>query len=150
MNRMLSALAGTHPGGVDMGLLALRLWFGLTMAFVHGIGKVGDMEAFTAAVAGLGFPLPGVLAPCAAVTEFIGGILLALGLFTRPAAAALLTTMLVAAFVVHGDDPFMKKELALSFAVVATALILTGPGRHSGDWHFIERPAVTAAEGGDA
>jgi putative oxidoreductase len=41
--------------------------------------------------------------------------------------------MLVAAFIVHGDDPFQKKELALLFLTPFLALLLAGPGRFSLD-----------------
>lgn len=79
------------------------------------------------------FPLAEVLGPSAALSEFAGGLLVALGLFTRPAAASVLLTMLGAAFVVHGDDPFARKELALAYAVAALALVIAGGGRWSVD-----------------
>ncbi len=41
--------------------------------------------------------------------------------------------MLVAAFIIHGDDPFKKQEFALLYAVPCVALMLTGPGRLSLD-----------------
>lgn len=45
----------------------------------------------------------------------------------------LLVTMVVAAFVVHGADPFGKKELALLYGAGALTLMLTGAGRLSID-----------------
>jgi uncharacterized membrane protein YphA (DoxX/SURF4 family) len=42
---------------------------------------------------------------------------LVLGLATRLAAFPLLFTMLTAAFFIHGDDPWAKKELAVLYAV---------------------------------
>jgi putative oxidoreductase len=37
----------------------------------------------------------------------------------------------VAAFVIHGGDPWKKKEFALLYAVPFLTLILTGGGRYS-------------------
>ena len=44
----------------------------------------------------IGLPSPEMLAPFVGVVEIIGGLLLLLGLFTRPAAMALIVDMLVA------------------------------------------------------
>lgn len=53
---------------------------------------------------GLGLPMPSVLAFLAAWTEFLGGILLLFGLFTRLVAIPLMITMLVAATTVHASN----------------------------------------------
>jgi putative oxidoreductase len=66
-------------------------------------------------------------------------LLLVLGLFTRTAAIPALITMLVAAFVVHGSDPFGDKEGALLFAVPYLVLLLLGPGRYSLDYWWEQR-----------
>ena len=126
-------LAASSPTATDVGLLVLRVSFGLTMALSHGWGKVSDLGKFTAVVASKGFPIPGVTAPFAAFSELLGGLLLAVGLATRPAAVALLGTMIGAVVVVHGGDPFGKKELGLAYAAVSVVLLLTGPGRFSLD-----------------
>lgn len=65
--------------------------------------------------------------------EVVCSALLVLGLGTRVAAIPLLITMLVAAMIVHADDPWARKELALLYAVPALTLLLTGPGRFSLD-----------------
>jgi putative oxidoreductase len=41
--------------------------------------------------------------------------------------------MLVAAFIIHADDPFRKQEFALLYAVPYLTLILTGGGKFSID-----------------
>jgi putative oxidoreductase len=81
-NRSLFAAAPA-----DVGLLMLRLFFGLTLAAEHGWFKIRDLAKFTHGVAAAGFPVPWLLAPASAATEFLGGLLIAIGLFTRPAAA---------------------------------------------------------------
>ncbi|WP_063705052.1 DoxX family protein [Pseudoalteromonas gelatinilytica] len=53
---------------------------------------------------GLSLPMPSVLAFLAAWTEFLGGIFILLGLFTRLTAIPLMITMLVAATTVHASN----------------------------------------------
>jgi putative oxidoreductase len=73
------------------------------------------------------------MAPIAMLSEFVGGILVAIGLATRPAALFVTATMLGAAFVAHSGDPFSKKESALAYALVALVVLVAGPGRYSVD-----------------
>jgi putative oxidoreductase len=72
------------------------------------------------------------------LAEFVGGILIAIGLATRPAALALTFNMAVAAFVAHRSDPLFMgggaaKEPALLYLIPFAALVLTGAGRYSID-----------------
>ncbi len=112
-----------------VGLLWLRVLAGLGIAY-HGYGKIfeGDMAKFADGIAKMGFPAPMLFAWAAALSELAGGILLALGLGTRFAALAVLTTMGVAVFIRHAQDPFARKELALAYGTIAGALLLTGAG----------------------
>jgi putative oxidoreductase len=119
----------------DIGLLLLRVFAGLGMAW-HGYEKLavsGRLSQFIEGVGEMGFPFPVFFAWAAILAELVGGILLAAGLFTRPAAAFILITMLVAAFVRHADDPFAIKEKALLYASIALALLFTGAGRWAVD-----------------
>ena len=61
-------------------------------------------------------------------SELICAGLLVLGILTRASLVPLIVTMLVAAFIVHGADPFQKKELALMYLGCYTTLFFTGPG----------------------
>ena len=120
-------------GNIDLGLLILRLWFGLEMAFAHGLGKFSKVLSgdFTFAdPIGVG---PTISLILAAFAEFICGILIAVGFFTRLAAVPYLITMLVAAFIVHLDDGWGKMVNPLMYAVAAIVLLITGPGRYSLD-----------------
>lgn len=128
-----SASKPTASAG-DWGLLALRVFAGLALALAHGIGKVPPSEGFVQGVTGMGFPVPVVFAWAGALAESLGGLLLALGLFTRPAAFFILINMLVASFVMQAGDSFLERELALLYAFVAFSYMLSGPGRLSLDW----------------
>lgn len=130
---VLERAAATSPKTANLGLLVLRLWFGAVLALGHGLAKVTDLSSFAGKVDKMGFPLPGLLGPLAAFSEFAGGLLLAAGLATRPAAAAVITTMLVAALKVHAGDPFIRKELALAYGFAALVVLIAGPGRFSFD-----------------
>ena len=127
-------------GGVNLdsslahtGLLLLRVFTGLTLLFQHGLRKMPPSPRFVETVGTLGFPLPELFAWVAGLAEVIGGGLLALGLFTRPAAASILFTMLVAAFGRHALDPFREKELALTFACIAAVFLFIGSARYGID-----------------
>ncbi len=125
---------------VGAGLLILRAGFGLTLALLHGRGKLvaaagylfaGHDWEFVKIVASLGFPLPGLFAVLAALSEGLGGLLLALGLFTRFAAAAIVFTLLVAVtFHVRGGQ---SPELAAAYMLGSLTVLLAGPGEYSLD-----------------
>jgi putative oxidoreductase len=138
----------------DLGLLILRL-AGLYLAIGHGWGKVVGLASgesrFVEGVASLGFPVPIAFAWAAALSELVGGTAMALGLFTRWAAAFAATTMSVAAFLRHraasqllswlgiaaaSEESFKawgNPELSTIYLLVCLAVALLGPGRFSVD-----------------
>lgn len=127
-------------GGVDienplanLGLVVLRLFAGFTFAFQHGIKKIPPSTAFLDTVNSLGFPLPEFFAWAAGLSELLGGILLVVGLSTRPASFFITITMSVAVFLRHSTGPFHGKELALLYGVIALMFLLVGSGRYGVD-----------------
>jgi putative oxidoreductase len=134
----------------DFGLLVLRL-AGLGLALVHGLPKVMSLATGASqlpqAVAKLGFPMPTAFAWAAALGELLGGLLVALGLFTRVGAAWAAFTMFVAASFQHHafsrllvslrlryvSEETVKAwgnpELALMYLAVLLAVLIMGPGR---------------------
>ena len=134
---MLKQLLFGGPGGgsrlADGGLLVLRVFTGLAMALAHGWTKLQDPSMVINGVAEKGFPVPTVSAWLAILAEFGGGLLLALGLATRPAAFLIAFTMAVAGLVVHAKDPFDKKELAFMYLAIAITFMFTGSGRYGVD-----------------
>ena len=77
----------------------------------------------------------------ASCSEFIGGLLLVFGLFTRPACFFLACTMVVAtSFHLFNGDNFGIYSHALKMVVAFLALTLIGPGRLSLDWKIFGKP----------
>lgn len=112
----------------NLGLLLFRLFVGLSMAFAHGLGKLPPSEQLVQGVSSMGFPAPILFAWMAGLSEFVGGLLIAAGLFVRPATAFLGFTMVIAAFVVHAADPYNVKEMALLYLFSCILLFFVGPG----------------------
>jgi putative oxidoreductase len=80
----------------------------------------------------LGIGLKASLA-LAVFAEFFCSILIIIGLGTRWATIPLIVTMIVAAFIAHGADPFGKKEMALLYLSSYIVLLFLGSGKFSLD-----------------
>ena len=136
MSRTRDILFGGTGGGsklADVGLALLRVMAGVAMAVNHGAGKIQNPGRVIGNADDMGFPAPFFFGWMAIIAEFFGGILLALGLATRPAAFLVGCTMFTAAFVHHADDNFKTREPALLFLFIALLYVLTGAGRYGVD-----------------
>jgi putative oxidoreductase len=119
----------------DLGLLILRLGFGASFFWYHGLPKViGGPDAWERtgrAVSHLGmtfgYEIWGLIA---GLSEGVGGLLFAAGLFFRPVCTALLGVMIFATL-----DQFARAdpapEHALKNAFVFAGMFLVGPGRYT-------------------
>ena len=123
----------------DAGTLFLRIGIGFAFIFVHGWGKIfGGPELWTklgGSMANLGITFaPTFWGFMAAAAEFGGGILILFGLFTRPAAAFMAFTMLVA-FIQHTSklDPWNRVIYPMEMFAVFMALLFIGAGKYSID-----------------
>ena len=128
-----SILFGGESGlsyAANAGLALLRIFAGVALALGHGFGKLPPSEGLINRTGEFGFPLPLIFAWAAGLSEFLGGIFLALGFLTRISSFFIAFTMLVALIGVHGADPFNKQELAFMYFFVAVAFLLKG----AGDW----------------
>jgi putative oxidoreductase len=127
---------------MDLGLLILRVVFGLTLT-AHSVEKLfgwfgGPGIAGTAQMMEqLGFRPPRLQAVVACLVEGGAGLALAAGLLTPLAAAAFMSVMFVAAVSVHLPKGFFIQkgglEYTLALAAGALALAFTGPGGISAD-----------------
>ena len=117
----------------DLGLLMLRLIIGAVFIY-HGFAKVSNIEGTLSffSTIGLGNIM---LVYLAAYGEFIGGIMLILGICTRYIAIMLAIIAAVALYSVHLQAGFniMKGgyEYALTLMVVSLAISLMGSGKYS-------------------
>jgi putative oxidoreductase len=111
-----------------LALLVLRLVLGVIM-IAHGYPKITGISHTVQMIHSLG--LPGWLAYLSAAAEFLGGILIVLGLFTRCASFAVLIDLGVAIWKVHWKHGLIGSggyEFPLSLAAIAFALIFFGAG----------------------
>jgi putative oxidoreductase len=122
----------------DIALLILRAGTGALM-LTHGWPKfirlTSGEEIVFADPLGIGAVASLVLATLA---EFIGSVLLILGLATRLAAFTILITMVVAVFIVHADDPFSRMEMGLLYLLNSLVIIITGAGKISLDRYLLK------------
>lgn len=109
--------------------LALGIVFvvhGYQKIFQQGFGNVGDFFA------GLGIPAALFFAYVVSLVEFVGGILLLLGVYVRFVAVLLAVTMLVAGLVVHLPNGFAVSNSGYEYAMVlmfaSVSLVLSGGG----------------------
>jgi putative oxidoreductase len=114
----------------NAGLALLRIFAGVALAASHGLGKLPPSEQFIGGVTNLGFPAPAFFAWAAALAEFLGGVFIALGLFTRISSFFIVCVMLTAILGTHANDPFQRKELAFFYLFTALCFLLKG----ASDW----------------
>lgn len=136
MNKFLDVLRLRFiPVSIDFGLLALRLWMGLSLLLLHGWPKLAGFSSMSGKFPdpiGLGSTVTLVLA---VIIEVGCAALVVVGWFTRLAAALITVQLLIAYFVVHGGALSGERsgELAFIFAGGAFALFCAGAGKYSID-----------------
>ncbi len=122
----------------DYGLLFLRIAIAALM-LSHGLPKLlmlfGPEEISFADPFGIGQVATLTLTVFA---EVICSLLIGIGLATRLASLTLLITMAFAFIVIHGNDPFQAKELAMLYLVVYTFITITGSGKYALDHYFLK------------
>ncbi|MFJ3233897.1 DoxX family protein [Streptomyces sp. NPDC086787] len=137
--------AGPVTTAADWGLLLIRLTFGLLMAG-HGAQKLfgifggGGLSETAKGFAELGFRPGKLFAVIGGLSELLGGLGLAVGLFTPLAAAAVIGVMINAMATVTGAHGLWETdggvEYSVCIAVVALAVAAIGPGRIAVDRFF--------------
>jgi putative oxidoreductase len=143
MDGLGSLMVDSNAGLTDLALLIGRLFIGVCFV-IHGLGKLGlvgsgSMAGFVQYLESLGVPMAPVQARMAMLSELVGGSLLAVGLFTRPACLLLIFTMLVAGrlghqgagYLITNDPP--GAEYTINLAAICLVFALLGPGSFSLD-----------------
>ena len=118
---------------LESGLTSLAPWF---LALLRVVAALLFMSHGTMKV--LGFPASDFQPPLfsifgiAGIIEIVGGVLLVLGLFTRPVAFILSGMMAVAYFMAHAGQAFVPAqnggEPAVLFCFIFLYLVFAGPG----------------------
>ena len=112
----------------------LRVIAGVLLV-THGFGKITNPSGAVGMVESLGF-YPGIFwSPLLAATEFFGGILIAIGLFTRPAAFAAMIVLLVTVYF-HGivkAEGLGGAEKSILWAAIFLFFAVRGGNAHSVD-----------------
>jgi putative oxidoreductase len=124
---------------MDIALLALRLVVGLTFA-AHGAQKLfgafggSGIDGTAAMFERIGLRPGKVHARLAGVAEFGGGMLIALGLLTPFAAAALIGAMTAAILTVHVRNGFFIAGGGFEYNLVLAATVFALAGIGAGSW----------------
>jgi putative oxidoreductase len=130
-------LAGFYASASEWGYALVRLVIGIVL-FIHGWGKVKAGAAGVAAYMAKNGLEPGLAFAYAAIFfETVGGICVAIGLFTRFFAAALAIELLIALLVVHFAKGFLVGaggyEYVLVLGIVLFHIAVRGGGAYSVD-----------------
>ena len=115
-------------------LLAVRIIFGILL-MNHGIQKWSSFQELSAV-----FPDPLGISPIslglAIFGELVCSMAFIVGFLYRLAMIPMIFTMIVAFFIIHANDVFAVKEMALIYLVVFIIMYIAGPGKFSID-HII-------------
>ncbi len=135
-------LGGLYDKVSDLALPLVRVTAGLVLV-PHGAQKLfgwfggGGLEGTAGFFGKIGLEPASFWAVVVGCNELIGGALLALGLFTRPVAAAVTIQMIFAITLVHLKNGFFWTasgiEYPLMWGLVAFAFVLRGGGAYSID-----------------
>lgn len=148
MNNKIKAffLGGNQQNSIShkIGFFLLRFFVGLALCtvfekFFPKNGIWGPQEWFIQDTANMGFPFPAFFAWVAVLSEFFGGILLMLGLFTRPAALMNVLVTFAATFIYHKGDIGNSGLLSFFFMIMCFCILLFGPGKFSLDYFINKR-----------
>jgi putative oxidoreductase len=124
---------------MDLALLVLRLVVGLLFVG-HGAQKLfgvfggGGLEGTAGMFDSIGLQPGWLHARAAGTAEFLGGALIALGLFTPFAAAALIGVMTAAIVTVHAKNGIWNSNQGYEFNVVLSAAVFALAGIGAGAW----------------
>jgi putative oxidoreductase len=139
----MKKLLNLAPLNADLGILLLRLFFGGMFAY-YGWGKIENYDTILPQfgdIIGIG---PKLSFNLVIFGEFVCGILVALGLFTRLSVIPSFITMVVAFFVAHGQDDFANKIPAFTFLVLSIIIFINGSGRYAVDALIFKAKETTA------
>ena len=131
---VIPALGGIYASLREGVETLLRVVAGLALV-THGAGKIGDPFGAAGMVESLGFYPGAFWSLLLSLTEFVGGLLIAIGFLTRPASFAAMIVLLVTVYfhwVVQGQG-YPGAEKSLLWAAIFLFFAIRGGNRHSVD-----------------
>jgi putative oxidoreductase len=134
-------LSGLYSSLHEFAETLLRVVAGVALV-THGLGKIGDPFGAAGMVESLGFYPGAFWSLMLSLTELFGGILIAIGLLTRPASFAAMFVLLVTVWFhwVTAGQGYEGAEKSILWAAVFFFFVIRGGNRHSVDarigWAF--------------
>jgi putative oxidoreductase len=136
-------------------LLAVRLYWGWQLA-QNGWGKLHNLSRVTDYFSNLGLPAPGPTAAFVSTVEFVGGILLAIGLLSRISSLAIVIDMATAYLTadrqalasIISDPGTFYNAAEYTFLFAALVILIFGPGKLSMDTlveRVLKKPGTSEA-----
>ena len=144
--RLYRRIASASSSLQSVMLLTVRLYWGFQFAQT-GWGKLHNLGKITGFFASLNIPLPGIAAPCVSMLEFVGGILLILGLCSRPISLLLAFNMFVAYWTadrealsaVFSDPGKFYVADPYTFLFASLMVLIFGAGYFAVDTYIVRR-----------
>lgn len=136
--RIFSFMDPVYEGLADYAYPLLRVTAGL-MYVPHGYGKLfgGKFDGTVGFFSKVGLEPAAALVTYVGVTEFFGGLLIALGLLTRPFAAFAAINLFFGAFYIHWSKGFLwgggGYEYPLLWGLVMVVIFIRGGHHYSLD-----------------
>ena len=137
-------------------LLLVRLYWGWQL-IESGWGKLHNLEKVTEFFTSLNLPMPAEMAVFISCVEFFGGLLLAIGLFSRMTALVLTINMIMAyvtadreaLFSFFSDPDKFSAAAPYVFLIASLIILIFGPGKFCADYSLrrvIHLPSPTETE----
>lgn len=118
----------------NTGFAIIRIITGLFLVY-HGleIFESAKMQDYASWDSVKSMPFPAFWAYLGKGSELVGGVLLAIGFMTRPAAILVTLTMLFICFKIGNGKFWYEDQYPFLFALLAMIYFFTGPGKWSVD-----------------
>ena len=124
----------TDENFLNKGLIIIRILTGIIIAkFGFEVFSGEAIHAYTQWLTDLHFPFPKLMVYLAKLSELIGGICLALGLFTRLVSIPLIITMIMITFIMGGGKIFSDDQHPFLLLLLFLNFLFLGGGKWSLD-----------------
>jgi putative oxidoreductase len=138
--------------------LFIRLYWGIQLA-QNGWAKLHNLSRVTEYFSSLGVPAPAAMAPFISTVEFLCGILLVVGLFSRFVGLVLAIDMLnayvfgdrAALLSIFSDSDKFTAAAPYNYLLTALLILIFGPGLIALDTYLLKKyPCPAASDQGPA